>query len=445
MRRGDLDAAVAATPADRDRCADALRVGSLVVVMIGHWFMGALTADGQVTNTLVAMPALQPLTWVLQVMPVFFLVGGVAHAHTIRRLRAAGGPGRYATFIRARAVRLLRPTAAFLVVWVGIGLVAHLAGWTSGAYGPLFRTVLIIVPQLLWFVGIYLGIAALAPPMKALHDRFAGWVVVALIASVAAVDLARFAGGHESFGPLNFALVWLALHQLGFSWYDGSLTTGRGWMLLVSGSAALLACVVLGPYPVSMVGLPGEAISNMSPPTLALLCQGIALIGAAVVLREPMNRWLQRPRPWRAVLGAAPFAMTAFLWHLTALMAAILTLRVLHVDPPEAGSALWWVTRPLWFVVLGAFTAGLVAVFVRFDRGGAGAPAAATRASDVAAAVGAALTVVGILMVSLTGVDLLGNRTQQVLFLEVTPAAAFVVFLVGVAALGLRRTSTASP
>ena len=76
----------AATPADRDRWVDALRVGSLLVVILGHWLMVAITPDGRITNALTVVPSLQPLTWVLQVMPIFFLVGGVAHAHTLESL-----------------------------------------------------------------------------------------------------------------------------------------------------------------------------------------------------------------------------------------------------------------------------------------------------------------------------------------------------------------------
>ncbi|MBW8731944.1 MAG: acyltransferase family protein [Terrabacter sp.] len=151
----DIDAA---TPADRDRWVDTLRVGSLLVVVLGHWLMVAITPDGQITNALAVVPGLQPLTWLLQVMPLFFLVGGVAHAHTLESLerRHPDTRGRYAAFFRARATRLLRPTLAFLAVWVALGVVADLSGLTSrpGDAGRLARGALVMVPQLLWFVGI---------------------------------------------------------------------------------------------------------------------------------------------------------------------------------------------------------------------------------------------------------------------------------------------------
>ena len=52
----------AATPADRDRWADALRVGSLLVIIVGHWLMVAVTPTGEITNTLDLIPRLQPVT-----------------------------------------------------------------------------------------------------------------------------------------------------------------------------------------------------------------------------------------------------------------------------------------------------------------------------------------------------------------------------------------------
>lgn len=192
----------AATPATRDRWADALRVGSLLVVVGGHWLMVAVTPDGEISNTLKIIPALQPLTWVLQVMPLFFLVGGVAHAHSLESLAGRSGSttGRYAVFVRARAARLLRPSAVFLAVWLGVGVVADRAGWTSGDQSRLIVAALVVVPQLLWFVGIYLGVGACAPMMWRLHQRWGPCVVAGLAAAACLVDLVRFGGGPELVG-----------------------------------------------------------------------------------------------------------------------------------------------------------------------------------------------------------------------------------------------------
>ncbi|MFZ5872699.1 MAG: acyltransferase, partial [Actinomycetota bacterium] len=84
MGTAPVDAAT--RTAGRDRFVDALRVGSLVVVVLGHWLMADVRPDGEVSNALVSVPALEPLTWVLQVMPLFFLVGGVAHTFALASL-----------------------------------------------------------------------------------------------------------------------------------------------------------------------------------------------------------------------------------------------------------------------------------------------------------------------------------------------------------------------
>jgi surface polysaccharide O-acyltransferase-like enzyme len=437
----------AATPADRDRWVDTLRVGSLLVVILGHWLMVVLTDHLQITNALALVPSLQPLTWVLQVMPLFFLVGGVAHAHTLESLdrRWPPGPGRYAAFFHRRAVRLLRPTLAFLVVWLLLGVAADVSGLTSrpDAVGRLARDALVMVPQLLWFVGIYLGACAFAPLMRRLHLRWGLGVVGVLVALAVAVDVVRFTGGPELVGNLNFAFVWLALHQLGFAWRDGLLTAGRGWAMAVVGYGAMLVAVTVGPYPTSMVGLPGEAISNMAPPTAALLAQGIGICGLAVVLRPVMTKVLARARVWAAVVRLSPFAMTAFLWHLTALMTVLVMARSLGIEQPPVNSPLWWLTRPVLFTVLTVVTTALVLVFVRFDRGGPGKTGTEgfdqRRWVDPVTAVSAGVLFFGILIVSIVGVDVLGNRAVFFLVGDVTPAVGFAVLGAGLALLQAPR------
>lgn len=436
-----------ATPSSRDRWVDALRAGSLLVVVFGHWLMIGLSSDGEITNALVVVPSLQPLTWLLQVMPLFFLVGGVAHSYSLDSLDRRvppGAPGRYAAFFRARAVRLLRPSIAFLAVWVGFGAVAHLTGLTArpGSEGRFARDALVAVPQLLWFVGIYLGACAFAPLMRALHERWGPYAAGLLAGLALLADVVRFTAA-EFVGNLNFVLVWLVFHQLGFLWRDGRLTRRVGWLLVVGGYGAMLVAITVGPYPTSMVGLPGDQISNMAPPTVALLAQGLGICGLAVLARPVMNRVLSRPRAWLAVVQAGPFAMTAFLWHLTALMAVLLALRALGIEQPAVASWTWWLTRPLLFAVLAVVTAAVVVLFVRFDRGprlATSVPGDVPRWVDVAAASSAVLIFFGILVVSIVGVDVLGNRAVFFLVGDVTPLVGFAVLAAGI---GLLLATTA--
>ncbi|MFB8127764.1 acyltransferase family protein [Streptomyces bacillaris] len=386
-----------ATPATRDRYVDLLRVGSLAVVVLGHWMMAAVTPDG-VGNLLAVVPALQPLTWLLQVMPVFFFVGGFSHALSYRSLlrKRPGGPAAsdasasasadsvYAAFLRARLQRLLRPTMVFVLVWGVVALLVQLLGGGGGLTGVTLR----LVTQPLWFIGIYLAMVAFTPPLLRLHERY-GWGAFAGLAGAAAtVDVLRFAAGVPYVEFLNFAFVWLAVHQLGFLRADGRLgagsasgtgsTPGTGLRALRSlrvpallAGGGLIGAVVLvaaGPYPLSMVGMPGEKVSNMAPPTLALLAHGLWLVGAVELLRAPAARLLARPRAWRTVVAANGVAMTAFLWHLTAMLGVYGALLALDVPLPEPATAAWWAQTPLRLAAAAVLTAALVAAFRTFEH-----------------------------------------------------------------------------
>ncbi|MFI0926364.1 acyltransferase [Streptomyces sp. NPDC021012] len=407
----------AATPASRDRYVDFLRVASLAVVVLGHWLMAAVTADGQVGNLLAVVPELQVVTWVFQVMPVFFFVGGFSHA-----LAHRSRPG-YAAFLRARLQRLLRPTMVFVGVWGAAALLLQLSGADGGLTGVALR----LVTQPLWFIGIYLAMVAFTPPLLRLHERWGWGAFGALAGGAVAVDALRFAADVPFVEFLNFAFVWLAVHQLGFLRADGMIR--RPALLAGAGLLGATALVALGPYPLSMVGMPGEEVSNMAPPTLALLCHGLWLVGAVELLKGPGARLLARARVWRTVVAANGIAMTAFLWHLTAMLGVYGALLALGAELPAPASGAWWAQVPLRFAAAALLTALLVAVFRRFE-----APAAARREGGSAplAALGVTLALFGILGLSMTGLGgLLEGHTATLIAVRVTAPAAVAMTLAG--------------
>src|SRR3954451_12307598 len=100
----------AATPARRERYVDFLRVFSLAVVMLGHWLMAAVQwRDGRLVagNVLEAAPATQWLTWIFQIMPLFFIVGGFSN--TASWTAATRDGTTYGTWLGSRLARLVRP------------------------------------------------------------------------------------------------------------------------------------------------------------------------------------------------------------------------------------------------------------------------------------------------------------------------------------------------
>ena len=108
----------AQTPSDRNRYVDFLRAISILVVITGHWLIAApYYNDGSLTpsDLLVVQPNTQWLTWLFQVMPIFFIVGGYANAVSLEsaRRRELG----YADWLARRLVRLVTPLLALLVGW----------------------------------------------------------------------------------------------------------------------------------------------------------------------------------------------------------------------------------------------------------------------------------------------------------------------------------------
>ncbi|MEU7292393.1 acyltransferase [Streptomyces exfoliatus] len=407
----------AATPATRDRYVDLLRVASLAVVVLGHWLMAAVSGDGQVGNLLAVVPELQVVTWVFQVMPVFFFVGGFSHA-LAHRSRPA-----YAAFLRARLQRLLRPTMVFVGVWGAAALVLQLSGADGGLTGVALR----LVTQPLWFIGIYLAMVAFTPPLLRLHERYGWGAFAGLVGAAVLVDVLRFAADVPFVEFLNFAFVWLAVHQLGFLRADGMIR--RPALLAGAGLVGATALVALGPYPLSMVGMPGEKVSNMAPPTLALLCHGLWLVGAVELLKGPGARLVARAGVWRAVVAANGIAMTAFLWHLTAMLGVYGAMLGFGAGLPAPASGAWWAQVPLRFAAAAVLTAALVAAFRRFEAPG---PIRRDGGSAPLAALGITLALLGILGLSATGLGgLLEGHTATLIAFEVTAPAAVAMALVG--------------
>ncbi|MEU9302635.1 acyltransferase [Streptomyces sp. NPDC048269] len=423
----------AATPATRDRYVDLLRAASLATVIAGHWLMAAVSGDG-IGNLLALVPPLQVLTWGLQVMPVFFFVGGFSHALSYRSLARRTDQSVYAAFLRARLQRLLRPTLVFVLVWAAAALAVQLAG--RGA-GGLSGAALRVVTQPLWFIGIYLAMVAFTPPLLKLHERWGWGAFAGLLAAAALVDVLRFALGVPYVEFLNFAFVWLAVHQLGFLRADGRIRFPAA--LAAAGLAAAAALVAYGPYPLSMVGMPGEKVSNMAPPTLALLAHAMWLVGAVQLLARPATAWLARPRVWRGVVAANGIAMTAFLWHLTAMLAVYAAQLALGIELPVPGSAAWWAQVPVRLSAAAALTGVLVALFRRFEAPAPVPAPAAGRSPSTAgpgngprAAAGITLCLLGVLALSMTGLGgLLDGHTATLIAVPVTAPAAIVMALGG--------------
>jgi hypothetical protein len=223
----------------------------------------------------------------------------------------------------------------------------------------------------LWFLAIYLVVVAAAPMMLAAHRRWGATVVVLLVGAVAAVDVLRLGFDVPHIGMLNYALVWAAIHQVGFLWRDGSLPQGtvRAAALACAGLLALIVLTGVGPYPVSMVNVPRAELQPTAPPGLSILALAAFQSGVVLALRHPAERWVARLRPRAVVARLNDVVMTLFLWHLVPVVIGAPILYATGLIPQrEIGSAPWLVLRVVWIAVLAFLLAALVAIFGRFER-----------------------------------------------------------------------------
>jgi hypothetical protein len=254
----------------RDLFVDLVRVGAVVVIVVLHWLMPVLDyADGTLTTAnAFATGSAWAITWVSQVMPLIFFAGGAAAAISLPRrwARQRHTPATTASWVADRLRRLIVPVLPLAAVWLLVPAVLVAIGIPDQPVQVAAE----LVGRLLWFLGAYLVLVALTPVLLRLHDRFRGREVVVLALGAIAVDWLRFGwlDGAGWVGFLNVVLVWGAVYQVGVHY-----GRGRRWSAARSAAASAIglvtvaAAVAFGPYPASMIGMPGEPVSNMNPPT----------------------------------------------------------------------------------------------------------------------------------------------------------------------------------
>jgi peptidoglycan/LPS O-acetylase OafA/YrhL len=435
-------ALAAATGNNRDRYVDFLRVFSIGAVVIGHWFMALMLAHDGVAIAK-TFPA-QLVTWLWQVMPLFFFVGGFSHAVTLRSLRKRGGTT--ADFLRSRVLRLLPPVVLMLGCYAVLSIILESIGLADGAYALAAET----VTGPLWFIGVYLAVSLLAPVMDSLHRQFGARVILFLVAAVVVVDMMRINSGITQLGLATELLVWLTIHQLGFCYADGSLVAaGKRFLAMITfGALAVTVTLTLvtGAYPVAMVSFGGSGPSNANPADLALLSHGFWLVGLAMLLRPAVSRLLRNRRMWTGVIIGNGVIMTVFCWHLTATFLAEGARLLTGIQVPAAGTASWWlVALPSWLIGCGIALVALVAIFRRFERLAIAPTSRPGLPAQVAAVAGTALAAVGMYAVGPVGLDgLLSFSTENVDGVPMTGFGALALLFAGVALLvlsGARKTS----
>lgn len=434
----------AATPPSRDRVIDGLRAMSLSIVVFGHCFMALVLWQHGVPklgNSLALHRSLQYLTWLLQIMPLFFFAGGASNAITWRAKRADG----YGSWLWGRGARLIRPLWVYLAVMAPAALlVARLT--PNRVAAPL----LLLTTQLLWFLGAYLIVTALGPVLWRAHQRQPLMALALLAATAVLVDLGRFAWhGPSALGLINFVVVWSFASQLGL-WYVERPIAPRHAVIVAAVALGLNTAIVhLCSYPISMVGMPGDKFSNMAPPTVPLLVHALVVCMVATAMRGPLSRLFSRSGPWRFAVLINAVAMTLYLWHLPMLIVlfvlehasglgahAVLSHGVIAAGPH------YWFWWPVHFLIFLALVAGAVRCLWWLENtplplwdAASRLPEVPRRLVGVINGVGVAITGAALLVFSATGLGGFPTRVVHYAGLPLSSGLALILLLLGATAL----------
>jgi hypothetical protein len=366
----DVSAMTDATPSSRNRAIDAYRAMAMCAVAVGHWLAAdvRLNAEGSLSggNALDKLGSLHILTWIFQVMPLFFCIGGFSNAASLDGHWRKGGTS--ADWVRARLRRLVAPASWLAGTSLSIVVLSQVFGFMKDTV--LDASAVAAIP--LWFLANYVADTALAPITLRLFRSHRTAFVSSLLALFLACESTRFFSIHYVL-QINIVVGWLLFQVIGFAWRDGLLPKPETLhKVSVLAFAAAGALVAFGPWPLAMVSVPGARFANTWPPSLALLVYGIGSCAFYIAAAPAVSRFLEaRSKVWKVVVVANSMTMTSYLWHFTALAIAAAVAMPLHLLPTASiGSGAWWLAKlPIMgiaFVVL----AGIVMLLSGKERAG---------------------------------------------------------------------------
>jgi hypothetical protein len=223
-----------------------------------------------------------------------------------------------------------------------------------------------LVTHPLWFLAVYLVLAAAAPLLRRLVFHCGLWSALPAVLIVAAVDATRGSDLSAWVALVATPVAWSVPYLFGIALAHGRLPRRAGAVLLAGGIAGGAVLTWLG-YPASAVGVPGDHWSNLDPPSLFALALAAAQLGLFLLVRPWLARLLARPGAWAPVAGLNRAAMTVYCWHQSALL--LVTFAAVPLGPlpglldRPTGA---WVAHRLWW--LPVFAGALLALARLFHR-----------------------------------------------------------------------------
>ena len=238
------------------------------MVILGHWLLVAPYLEhGQLVaaDALSLIPWTRWLTWIFQVMPLFFLVGG--YVNGLGWQSAQRRQNGYASWLAARLRRLVSPVLPVLAIWTLIGL----AALQLDADPALLKVASQFALLPAWFLVVYILVILLAPLAYRAWQRYRFASFWTLAAAAALVDLLTLGVGWRTLGWLNYLFVWLAIHQLGFAWQAGRMGGPRRCLLWAAAGLDFLGFGVstLIPTWAKMVADARDDVTTAWPPSVS--------------------------------------------------------------------------------------------------------------------------------------------------------------------------------
>jgi fucose 4-O-acetylase-like acetyltransferase len=356
--------ATAASPgidlSKRDLTLDLARVFCVLLVVVIHLLetgVGTGPTGLVVSRPLEHQPWFNALTWVFQIMPLFFVVGGFASLTSWRSLQRRGGGA--ADYVRSRVIRLARPALPLFVFYVVV-----VGGATLIGVNPdLLHTVVLGAGSPLWFLAAYGLCQAVAPLAARWHASAPRLTLLLLVAAAVVVDAARYRTGIVEIGLVNLFFVWVLIQQFGFWYADGWFDRRPWWQLAVlalASWATLFPLTILGPYSPDM-------LTNLNPPTVPLIAIGFSQACVLRLLKPALTR-LMTTRPARVIVSlVGSRLMTIYLWHLPIIIILAGVGLLIPGASPEPGTAAWWWSRILVYMVVIGLLLALSLVVGRWE------------------------------------------------------------------------------
>jgi Prokaryotic phospholipase A2 len=373
-----------------------------------------------------------PLTWLLQLVPLFFLAGG--HANLLAWRTARDACAGYGSFLVGRIGWLIRPVLAFVIAWLFIPLSLELLAAPDEAIVAFGR----LIVQPLWLLGLYLLVVALTPAMHRLHRLLPVLTPLVLAAGVVALDLT---GGPVA-GHAGAVLVALLFGQFSFHYADGTLwRLPRAALMAGAGGAfaGLVVLTALGAQPWLQLAEP-TGYAAFAPSLVGALLIGLVQTCLVALPREPGLRAVTASVPARmlAFVRAAP--MTVYLVYLCAMLFLEALVGVAR-STGVLSDGIDWLLRPRTVLALGMLALPTLVTFLWFERRTTSpaepelepvrvADEPRTWVDTLAAGLGVTYGVLGVLGFAVTGLS--GwSHGSTLLGLPIDPMASLIHLLLG--------------